>query len=243
MKETVWDKYWQENKFDNKLIIKNIKEAYIWNDLKKIILTKFGSFKNLNTIELGAGRGEMSLLMAMEGANVSLVDESEFALREAKKLYDEFNSKVRLIQGNVFNLKNGGYDISLSFGLAEHFENEKRMEIISKHYDLIKKNGIIIISVPNSRCFPYRIYKFITSLLGLWKYGLEIPYSEKELIEIAKKLKIKNYKIIGSSFISSFYHFLIINPLKLFGIQLKERFSNIKILNKYGFGIILVGEK
>lgn len=243
MKETVWDKYWQENRFDNKQIIKNLKSSYIWEDIRKIILDKFGSFNNLKTIELGSGRGEMSLLMALEGTDVTLVDESEFALKEAEKLYKEFDCKPRLIKKNVFNLKNEDYDIALSFGLVEHFKGEIRFDIINKHYNLIKKGGIIIISVPNANCFPYRIYKFVTTLTGFWKYGLEIPYSEKELDDIGKRLYIGDYKILGSSFFSSFYHFLIINPLKLMGIHLKERFSNIKMLDRYGFSLTFVGKK
>ena len=27
---TVWDKYWQETKFDDELIIRNLKNSYFW---------------------------------------------------------------------------------------------------------------------------------------------------------------------------------------------------------------------
>jgi len=72
---------------------------------------------------------------------------------------------------------------------------------------------------------------------------VEIPYSEKELRKIAKELKIESYKIYRSSFLNAFYHFLIINPLKLLGIKLKERFMGTKVLNKYGYALIFVGTK
>ena len=240
---TVWDKYWQETKFDNELIFSNLKNSFFWKQLKIELLKEFGSFKNLKIIELGAGRGEMSLLMGLEGANITLVDESEYALNEAKKLYKEFNCKVTLIKKNMFDIKKANYDIAISFGLAEHFEKGKRLEVFKKHYDLIKKNGLIILSVPNSKSFPYRIYKSISSLFGFWKYGREIPYSKKEINKIAEKLNIKNKKLIMSSFFNGFYHFLIINPLKLLGIKLKERFMHTKFLNEYGYAIIFVGEK
>ncbi|MFA5175683.1 MAG: class I SAM-dependent methyltransferase [Candidatus Nanoarchaeia archaeon] len=240
---TVWDKYWQETKFNDDLIINNLKKSHFWKELKQEILLNFGTFKNLKIVELGSGRGEMSLLMALEGANITLIDESDFALIEAKKLYSKFKCKVKLERKDLFELKPGKYDICLSFGLAEHFKDEKRLEVIKKHYDLIAKNGIIILSVPNTKSFPYRIYKSLTSLVGLWKYGLEIPYSEKELLAISKKLSITKYKIIRSSFLNTFYHFLIMNPLKILGLHLKERFMDTKFLNKYGYALIFVGEK
>jgi len=185
----------------------------------------------------------MSLLMALEGANVTLVDESKYAFEEARKLYKKFNCNANLIQKNIFDIKNGNLDVALSFGLAEHFENEKRTEIFKKHCNLIKKKGIIVVSIPNSRCFPYQIYKSLAKLFRVWKYGTEIPYSKKELDEIAKKLEIKNYELIESSFLNAFYHFLIINPLKLIGLNLKERFMDTKFLNKYGYALIFIGEK
>lgn len=240
---TVWDKYWQETKFDNKLILNNLKESFFWKQLKIELLKDFGTLKNIKILELGSGRGEMSLLMALEGADITLIDESEFALKEAKKLYSEFNCKVNLIKKSIFDIKKADYDITLSFGLAEHFKDEKRFEVFKKHYDCVKEKGLIILSVPNSKSFPYRIYKFIAQLFGFWKYGEEIPYSEEELNKIAEKLNIKNYKIIRSSFLNAFYHFLIINPLKLLGLNLKERFMDSKILNKYGYALVFIGEK
>ena len=240
---TVWDKYWQENKFDDDLIINNLKNSYFWKQLKENITKHFGSFKSLRIIELGAGRGEMSLLMAQEGANITLIDESEYALKEAMKLYKKYNCKVNLLQRDIFNIKKGNFDIALSFGLAEHFKGEKRFEVFNKHYDLIKENGLIILSVPNSRCFPYQIYKFLTQLLRLWKYGIEISYSIKELEEISKRLDIKKYNIYKSSFLNAFYHFLIINPIKILGLNLKERFMDTRFLNNYGYALIFVGKK
>ncbi|MBU0963017.1 MAG: class I SAM-dependent methyltransferase [Nanoarchaeota archaeon] len=240
---TVWDKYWQETKFDNKKIIDNLKNSFFWKQLKLELLKDFGTLKDIKILELGSGRGEMSLLMALEGADITLVDESEFALKEAKKLYSEFNCKVNLIRKSMFDIKKADYDITISFGLAEHFTEEKRLEVFKKHYDCIKEKGLIILSVPNAKSFPYRIYKSIAQLLRFWKYGLEVPYTEKELNEIAKKLKIKNFRVIRSSFLNAFYHFLIINPLKLLGLNLRERFMDSKILNKYGYAIIFIGEK
>lgn len=240
---TVWDKYWEETKFDNKKIINGIQNSFFWEELKREILNQFSSFKNLKIIELGSGRGEMSLLMALEGANITLVDESKLALEGAKKLYNEFNCKVNFINKNIFEINKGDFDISLSFGLAEHFEGEERLDIFKKHYNSTKKNGLIILSVPNSRCFPYRIYKSLTQLMGLWKYGREIPYSESGLINLAKKMDIKEFKILRSSFLNAFYHFLIMNPLKLISIKLKERFVDIKVLNKWGYALIFVGKK
>ena len=45
------------------------------------------------------------------------------------------------------------FDIVMSRGFIEHFDNPK--EIVKKHINLLKKGGILIISIPNLRGFNY----------------------------------------------------------------------------------------
>ena len=48
----------------------------------------FGRIKGLNTIELGSGRGDLSVLLAERGANVTLLDASDAALEQARERFD-----------------------------------------------------------------------------------------------------------------------------------------------------------
>jgi 2-polyprenyl-3-methyl-5-hydroxy-6-metoxy-1,4-benzoquinol methylase len=78
----------------------------------------------------------------------------------------------------------GKYDISMSFGLAEHFRGVERTKIIKSHFDVLKKGGMAFISVPNRYNPPYRLSKFFAEHVNRWRVGAEIPYSRKELGDI-----------------------------------------------------------
>ena len=62
--------------------------------------------------------------MSLRGANVTLLDYSETALEKAKLLFSNFNCKAQFIKADAFNIPPNllnKFDVSMSFGLAEHF--------------------------------------------------------------------------------------------------------------------------
>ena len=129
------------------------------------------------------------------------------------------------------------YDIAMSFGLTEHFLGGERLLINKNHFNLIKKGGMVFISVPNSFNFPYRIYKFVAEIFGFWRVGEEYPYSRKELAGICKKCGIENYKFIGDSTCSSFSYISPIRIIKKLMIKKngsKARFDFINIKPEKG---------
>lgn len=75
-----WKKFWAaKEKTEFSIDIKREYQGFHW----KVIENFIGDFKGLNVIELGCGRGISSLLMAIRGANVTLVDFSKDALKYA----------------------------------------------------------------------------------------------------------------------------------------------------------------
>ena len=50
------------------------------------------------------------------------------------------------------------FDIVVSRGFIEHFDNPK--EVVKKHINLLKKDGLLIISIPNMRGFNYAMQYF-----------------------------------------------------------------------------------
>ena len=135
------------------------------------------------------------------------------------------------------------FDVSMSFGLAEHFTGEKRIKIIKTHFDVLKKEGITFISVPNKFNPPYQINKTLFQLFGFWKVGEEHPFSPKELINLSNSLGKKSFTF-GGSFISSLN---FVNPIKLiqkiFHLQLKIKKQRKTIFdNSFSYEIILVGQ-
>ena len=199
--------------------------------IEKIISTRFGDFNGLRVIEIGAGAGTNAALLAKKRAKITILDYSQNALSRSKELFSRNNLQAEFICEDVLALPgdlHGKFDIAMSFGLAEHFKGEERVLINKSHFDLLKKSGVAIISVPNSANIPYLIHKLMAEALGWWTVGEEFPYTRKEFRHICQKINIKNYTFLGDSFWASFE---LINPAKLIRklFKIKPNFNYQKI--------------
>jgi len=228
----LWDSIWKPTSFEEEEFrIKKEEYSIHWQRTERIILGRFGGFKGLKTIELGAGSGTHSLLFALRGAEVTVLDFSKKALERAEKFFERQNVKVKLVLQDALNLDKkllGKFDVAMSFGLGEHFEGKERIKIIKSHFDVLKKDGITLICLPNKWNIPYITWKFLSQVTGRWRWGIEIPFSRKELIKITKSLD-KEASFIGDDIFSSFE---VLNPLKIikriFGVRRKLDLKEIK---------------
>ncbi|MEI7719476.1 MAG: class I SAM-dependent methyltransferase [archaeon] len=222
---SVWDNQVYNNSMledRDKYFIEYEKKSIRWKRIKEEVIKRFGSFKGLKSIEIGSGQGFFSLLFAMEGADVTVLDYSKGALNAAKLLFKRANIKnAKFIQMDALNLDKSLYnkfDVSMSFGTAEHFKNENRIKFIRTHKDTLKVNGVTFLSVPNSLNLVYRTWKFLSQKAGRWQYGEEYPFTHKELKAIFKKIDLKFEKIVGASLF--FTHIQLKRRLKtLFNIS------------------------
>jgi 2-polyprenyl-3-methyl-5-hydroxy-6-metoxy-1,4-benzoquinol methylase len=244
----LWDALWTDTIKEQDLFnLKKEENSIRWQRIEKIILKEFKEFRGLNVIEVGAGSGTNALLFAKRGAKVTILDYSKNAIKRSKEFFDRHNCEADYLFADALNLPKNlerKYDIAISFGLAEHFIGEKRKRIIKSHFNLIKKNGLVLISVPNKYNFPYRMNKFISELIGTWKFGEEYPFSRKEFLIVAKELEINPLCFLGDSFGNSLK---FINPFlilkKLFKIQSKIKKEKGSRLDEYlGYSLIFIGK-
>ncbi len=255
----IWDDIWRgakTNIYEDRLMLQRETASLRWKKIKKRILHKYHSFKGLDVIEIGAGRGENSLLMSQRGANVTLLDYSEAALEKAKSLFANFDCTGQFIKADAFNIPNSllnNFDISMSFGSAEHFLYPERLQIFNSHFLVLKQNGLSFISVPNVFCFPYRIAQIALKLFNRCKLP-EVPFTHSELRKIADRVGYYPYEIVGSSFIQAIDEFLIKNLIHFIAKRIGNKtFLNSQnnitkekttILDNYlGYSLILIGCK
>jgi len=238
MKNKTWQTFWKKNQkseWTQEDVLEDNKLKYI---SKKIETFFVMNIKDLDIIEIGAGRGLCSYYFGNVGAEVTLLDNSA----EAKKLAKEFWGKIahNFVVENLFEYS-GKFDVCISVGVCEHFEGEMRIEVLKKHIGLLNKRGIAIIGVPYKYSPFYRMSKFIAERLGLWNFGKEIPYSKKEFKNFCEEHNLE-YEIIMDGFCSSVYHSLVRQPLKLIGIKIKRRFVNTKSIwdNWFGMGLTII---
>lgn len=221
----LWDNVWVDKPANvEKDLFRVAKEQALirWQRIEARVLDRFESFAGLSVIELGAGRGTNAALMAQRGARVAVLDYSESALERSRKLFDQLNLPVEFILQDALDLPvsmQGQYDVSMSFGLAEHFLGEQRRKILKAHFDLLNEHGIGFISVPNAHNPPYRLYKWITEHTGRWSVGEEYPFSRRELAAYCSTLGVEEYEFFGDSIWRS-KKFL--NPLKWFPRRKKK---------------------
>ncbi len=120
--------------------------------MQESVLASFAGFEGLRTVELGCGEGKVSLLFALRGAKTTLVDYSDKQLRNARYVAQEFEVEPDFRPGNLLQLPEDAfdrYDVSMSFGTAEHFFGEDRQAIFDVHARVLRPGGISFVWVPN----------------------------------------------------------------------------------------------
>ena len=251
----LWDDFWGRSvsEEEDAFSLEKEKNSIRWQRIEKMVVEEFDTFHNLKVIEIGAGAGTNAVLMAQKGALVTILDYSEQALVRARELFSRNGLTAEFINEDAFSVSqvlSGRYDLSMSFGLAEHFRSDERIKINKIHFDVLRKGGIAFISVPLKYNPPYRIFKFLAELLGVWKAGEEFPYSRRELGQICQELGIVEHTFVGDSLPASF-HFIDPSRIvrKVFGLKRNISISRIKkergtCLDEYlSYALVLCAKK
>jgi SAM-dependent methyltransferase len=197
MQKDKWDRHWR----NKEIAIAEVEwesKSRLFQTMLSILVNEFQSLKGINIIEVGSGLGTDALLLAGHGAKVTLLDYSEEALSKARELFKVYKFIPTLIQSDIFEIGSrlrGHFDVALSFGLAEHFTGEKRLEVFQAHVDLVRQGGIVAISIPNSLCLPYQVSRFV-------KRWDEIPFTKSELRRIGDSLGVEVLYIGGFGFMA-----------------------------------------
>jgi 2-polyprenyl-3-methyl-5-hydroxy-6-metoxy-1,4-benzoquinol methylase len=172
-------------------------ETYRWFFYRRLLGDY--DFRGKRVLEVGCGTGLNSVLMAKAGAKVTLLDSSKEALSIAKNLLEKYSLEGELVCRDAFyHGFEGEFDLVHSEGVVEHFKGGFRQDIVDAHSAAAKRGGKVLIIVPNMKCPPYRIGKFIAERTGTWLYGNEYPYSKKELEFRMGKSGLSVQKIRGA---------------------------------------------
>jgi len=202
-----WGRLWRDAPSRLKELrfgVEKAEKSLIWSAIRESLGDM--NIGSLSTVEIGAGAGTISAVFARHGARVTVLDYSREALEVNTALFESFGLKQESILADALNLPTsllGRFDVAMSFGLAEHFEANDRTRIIQAHFDLIQPGGLVVITVPNRHCWPYRIWKARRELTGEWHFGMEIPYSRAEISTICRAIGVNHFYITGSPFMAS----------------------------------------
>jgi SAM-dependent methyltransferase len=201
----LWDNIWkgETSADEHRGTVAREELSIRWQRIEERVLARFGGFEGIRAIEIGAGSGTNAAVMAKRGASVTVLDYSNFALAQARELFDANGLEADFVEANALELPDevrGGFDIAMSFGLNEHFTGAERVGIFQAHLDALRDGGIAIISVPNARNAPYRASKWLAERTGQWKLGVEVPFTRSELESICDQLGVGEREFFGDSF-------------------------------------------
>ncbi len=142
----------------------------------------FENYVGKEILEVGAGRGKIIEILAQNS-------EKQFTLLELDKnffdiLNNKFNSKnIKVLEERTQNIKENKFDTIFYLDVIEHIEDDKFE--LDTAYNLLKKNGHLIIIVP---AFQILFSKFDQKVGHFRRYRKEFfkRYSEEKNLKIKK---------------------------------------------------------
>jgi ubiquinone/menaquinone biosynthesis C-methylase UbiE len=111
-------------------------------------LKLLGNIRKKNILEIGCGGAQCGIAMAKKGANVIGIDISEEELKFARNLVNKKKVDVKLIQGNILDLKmikSNSQDIVFSAYSLQYIGNLEKC--FKEVYRVLKIKGFFVFSL------------------------------------------------------------------------------------------------
>ena len=180
----------QVNTWASKFYIDTLLELYPrwnWHKTSQMYLDNILNLmdvKDRNIIEVGSATGHISLALAQEGANLTLLDLNKSIFKQAKTIWDQYNVNFIPIIADIRNFKSEKkYDIAFNSGVIQQYSNEnEQIEILKSIKNLLSTGGIYICFIPDTNHSSFR-----TSM-----YKNE--HCPSDLIPLFQKAGFKNIK-------------------------------------------------
>jgi 2-polyprenyl-3-methyl-5-hydroxy-6-metoxy-1,4-benzoquinol methylase len=200
-----WDEQWRQEPLDLNAP-KDQAQTLRWRAQERLVQQRLGGLAGLHVVEIGAGRGLNALIFAQRGAKATLLDLSPVALAQAQELFDAHDLPVELVEADLFELPaalRGRFDVSMSYGLCEHFLGERRQAVVAAHLEVLRPGGLALLGVPNKLAPAYRLWMATLKARGSWPLGTEVPFSARELRQRARAAGGTPLPTIRGSFVGS----------------------------------------
>jgi putative flippase GtrA len=173
---TDWDRYYQQVPFTARLTRKYTAAVLIR------AFKMFGARDAPTFVELGGANSCFldKIVREVGPSTYHVVDTNESGL-ELLRRRSEVNGRLRLHQQDVTKLHlDVQADLVFSVGLIEHFDRAGTRAAIESHFRLLKPGGCAVISFPTPT-WCYRVARWFSEALGLWRFPDERPLKPDEI--------------------------------------------------------------
>lgn len=186
----LWDELWENwsvQEWDN-----------VSEEIYRVLKKEIGGFEGKRILEAGSGTGRISLKLAQEGAELTLVDYSGKALEISRDFFDKHDVKAQYINIDLNDglpFEDDAFDIVWNAGVMEHFTEDRQIMIFREFARVAPE---VHTFNPNKRSFFYRLGKFYAEKNNIWPYGVEYPV--ESLSDIFRKSGLKLQKEYSIAF-------------------------------------------
>ena len=150
-----WDDYWSKNS------VSSVNYNFSFDRcLVKEFKKRLTKDKNKSILEIGCAPGKWLVFFNKQfGYFPSGIDYSSVGVERTEENFrlNRINGSIR--SADIFQIEpENKYDIVISLGFIEHFE--KPIDVVKKHIEFLKDDGLLILGVPNFRGLNYYIQKY-----------------------------------------------------------------------------------
>ena len=137
---------------------------------------EFQDKKNIKILDIGCGRGNISLPLASLGYQVLGIDLDTNSIEEVKNRNNFNNAQFRVQDASTLDIDEK-YDFIIASEVVEHIEEPT--EFLKSLKNILKQKGFLIVTIPNGKSLEERIRKFTTHNKG----GQKIKKTIKQKIK------------------------------------------------------------
>lgn len=182
-----WDRFWSSSQERGEIYATDFR---IVRNLKGRV-----DFERARVLEVGAGTGRDSAMIAEQGGAVCALDYSEEAL---KLLEQSSASGIAIVCGDAKALPfaDETFDVVFHQGLLEHFRDPE--VLLAENCRVLKRGGILLVDVPQ-RYHYYTVLKHIMMLFRIWFAGWETEFTVRGLRRIVEDAGLRVEHVYGEN--------------------------------------------
>jgi SAM-dependent methyltransferase len=192
----------------NNPLLKRLYESFIVKKEIRKVRKKLGNGP-LSLLDIGCGTGWTTSIWKKEGFDVTGVEPSQQRGEYAKEKYG-----IRIISGYVENVPVGEkFDVIVIRHVLEHFESP--FPVLQNIRNLLKKNGLLVVIVPNLRCIGRYLFNTNWTWVLPWHCNFFNPRSLRNIISLSGFTVLNSYQTPSplwypESFLRAFSRFNLI---------------------------------
>lgn len=167
----VWNSLWKNYQNIDSISIMNEPGGMLIRSELIGILLKYFDLKNKSILDVGTGTGQYCIELALRGAVCTGIDKDPESIRLANRITNDYkvnNCVFKERDLHYFNESN--FDIVLSMGILEHFNDKEIVDMLKK---MGKLGKYVVVGVPYSGSDIYKLSRLYSQKKNTWKYGFE----------------------------------------------------------------------